>query len=365
MSLKPKRPNYNYKKIFVALLLLFLFIFIIIEIFINENFSFFLKTGLLVGLTVLLALAVFSWKSKIPQRFLLQAEQGHEQLKTVLDSMDMATWSFEIHSKKCFVSQGIQKITGLEAHLFIENRNKWINITHPYDIYRVKQVWKELLSGEKKIIEHRLMLSNGEVKWIQNFVVPVKDKKGKLSKIDGLIIDITGQKQSEEKVKHMAYHDALTGLPNRAMFYNYFHNVLVGGKYVEQEMAVFFIDLDHFKAVNDNYGHNIGDLLLQAVASRLKTALRDTDVLARMGGDEFLALLTGINREKVVIIAQRIIQALDTPFYIDGKTLVIGASIGISVFPEDGKDIESLIQKADQAMYKVKEKGKNNFVFFS
>lgn len=295
---------------------------------------------------------------------LLQAKQGQEQLKTVLDSMDMATWSYEVHSKKCFVSQGIQKMTGLEADCFIENRNKWINISHPYDIFRVKQAWQEMLSGEKKIVQHRLMLSNGEIRWVQIFAVPVRDIQGELSKIDGLIIDITGQKQSEEKIKHMAYHDTLTGLPNRAMFYNYFHNVLAGGKYIEQEMAIVFIDLDHFKAVNDNLGHDIGDLLLQAVAGRLKTALRETDVLARMGGDEFLALLTGIRKEDAVFIAQRILQAMDKPFAIAGNTLVIGASIGISMFPEDGRDIESLIKNADQAMYRVKEKGKNNFEFF-
>ncbi len=361
MSSGLRKSPVKFKWFFVKVLWLFMAIFIAAKLYINGNYSFLFKPGIIAGLIFLLALTVLVWKKKITG---VLAEQGQEQIKNVLDSMDMAAWSYEIHSNKCFVSQGIQKITELEADVFIKDRSKWINITHPYDIFRVKQAWKELLAGEKKILQYRLMLSNGKVKWIQSFAVPVRDIQGEISRIDGLIIDITEQKQSEEKIKHMAYHDTLTGLPNRAMFYNYFHNVLAGGKYIEQEMAIVFIDLDHFKAVNDNLGHDTGDLLLQAVAGRLKTVLRETDVLARMGGDEFLALLNGIGREEAVFIAQRILQALDKPFAIGGHRVVIGASIGISMFPEDGRDIENLIKNADQAMYRVKERGKNNYGFF-
>lgn len=163
----------------------------------------------------------------------------------------------------------------------------------------------------------------------------------------------------------MALYDALTGLPNRSMFEKYFDYFVARNKHLPQKMAVVFIDLDAFKEVNDTLGHDKGDLLLKEVTVRLKTIFRGTDLLSRLGGDEFIALLTRITKESLIVVSERIMAAFSEPFVIDGHELVIGASMGISVSPDDGEDLETLIRNADQAMYGAKAKGKNTYQFYN
>jgi len=172
--------------------------------------------------------------------------------------------------------------------------------------------------------------------------------------------------QIEDKLRHMAHYDALTGLPNRAMFMDRLKMGLAQARRRSQQFAILFIDLDKFKCINDTKGHDVGDRALQTVAERLLACVREEDTVARLGGDEFTILLSNIHgNQDVEFIAAKVIQLLSQPITLDGEQHLIGGSIGISMYPEDGTDIDTLVGKADNAMYLAKRKGGNTSVFCS
>lgn len=174
------------------------------------------------------------------------------------------------------------------------------------------------------------------------------------------------KKEAEQKIITMATHDALTGLPNRRLLQDRLEQVIAHDGRIHTHMAVLFVDLDHFKAVNDTMGHDMGDLLLKSVSERLITCVRNEDTVARQGGDEFIVVLHSITESlHAGIVAQKIIDALTQPFNIHQKKLHIGASIGIAVFPDNGSDAETLLKHSDIAMYHAKQSGRNNYQFFS
>lgn len=180
------------------------------------------------------------------------------------------------------------------------------------------------------------------------------------------IQDITDRKTAEQQLIYIANHDPLTGLLNRSQFHDRFTQALSTVHRHDTKLALMFLDLDRFKLINDTLGHRIGDLLLQALSERLKRSLRANDILARLGGDEFIVLLCDINRtDDVARIAQNTIDSLAKPFLLDGNDIVVTASIGISVYPDDGKNSQILLTHADTAMYLAKERGKNNYQFYT
>ncbi|HEX8410600.1 MAG TPA: EAL domain-containing protein, partial [Thermoanaerobaculia bacterium] len=188
--------------------------------------------------------------------------------------------------------------------------------------------------------------------------------------IDGstvcVVRDITERTYAEEQIKHLAYHDALTNLPNRLLFKDRLSVALSHAQREGTSLAVLFLDLDRFKVINDSLGHNIGDQLLQAVAARIAACVRESDTVARLGGDEFTILLPRLNRSQdVAPVASKIIEAVRYPFHIEGREFFITTSIGISVYPEDGSDAETLIKNADTAMYQAKEVGRDNCQLFN
>jgi diguanylate cyclase (GGDEF)-like protein/PAS domain S-box-containing protein len=182
----------------------------------------------------------------------------------------------------------------------------------------------------------------------------------------GVARDISERKQAEAVIRYQAYHDLLTGLPNRTLFKDRLSMVIAQARRVGHMVAVMFIDLDRFKIVNDSLGHVIGDRLLRTVGQRIETCLREGDTLARLGGDEFVVLLPQIDqRENAGIVARKIIETLAPPFAIEQRELHIGASIGISIFPADGDTDEELIKNADIAMYSVKNDTRGGLAFYS
>jgi len=182
----------------------------------------------------------------------------------------------------------------------------------------------------------------------------------------GTARDISERKEAEEVINFQAYHDLLTHLPNRALLRDRLSLAIAHARRNKRKLAVMFLDLDRFKLVNDTLGHTMGDRLLKAVANRLQSCLRRGDTLARFGGDEFTLLLPEVRtKDDVVVIASKILDRLNAPFVIDGHELFVGASIGISIYPEAGDSEEALIQNADIAMYQVKGRGKNGYQFFS
>ncbi|HEX3068600.1 MAG TPA: EAL domain-containing protein [Thermoanaerobaculia bacterium] len=192
-----------------------------------------------------------------------------------------------------------------------------------------------------------------------------------LTAIDGggmvcVVRDVTERTYAEEQIKHLAYHDALTTLPNRLLFKD---RVTVSISHAQRHngrVAVLFLDLDRFKVINDSLGHSIGDQLLQSVAARVQSCVRDSDTVARLGGDEFTLLLPDlVHAEDAAVVAQKILEAVRYPFHIEGREFYITTSIGISVYPEDGPDAETLIKSADTSMYQAKEQGRDNYQLFN
>ncbi|WP_409304057.1 EAL domain-containing protein [Peribacillus sp. SCS-155] len=191
-----------------------------------------------------------------------------------------------------------------------------------------------------------------------------------ITKIEGksnyaaYISDVTFRKQAEEKINYMAYHDFLTGLPNRHYFHSNLAKVLQQASQFDFSLAILFLDLDRFKVINDTFGHSFGDLLLQQVAERLSACVEGKDTVSRQGGDEFIIYLPGLSRTHVSEVAKSILKALSQPFSIAQQEVYITPSIGISMFPEDGADVDELILNADTAMYQAKAAGKNMYKFY-
>ena len=176
--------------------------------------------------------------------------------------------------------------------------------------------------------------------------------------------DITERKIAEKTIQKMAYHDSLTGLPNRNRFRDYLNEVL-NRQQENKILAVLFLDLDRFKIINDTKGHTIGDMILQKVAARLEMAVQNEGFVSRQGGDEFIILLEDMDKEKATVVAQRILNEFSMPLEVNRQEFFVTPSIGISLYPSDGQDEETLLKNADTAMYQAKERGKNNFRFYS
>lgn len=216
-------------------------------------------------------------------------------------------------------------------------------------------MWKGQIDNKRK---------NGEIysEWV--VIDVVRNELGKVTMYCGIFRDISERLRYEEKIRFQAYHDGLTGLPNRILFYEKMNQYIAVAKRYNHMMAVMYVDLDGFKHVNDTLGHDKGDLLLKAVALRLKECIRESDMVARMGGDEFTLILPEVAKiQDVEVVTEKIRKQLNQTFELLGCSVKISSSIGISVYPTDGEDVDSLIKKADNAMYQAKASGKNTYRF--
>jgi diguanylate cyclase (GGDEF)-like protein len=187
----------------------------------------------------------------------------------------------------------------------------------------------------------------------------VRDADGNIVRLEGTVEDITDRKVAEERVQFLAFYDALTGLPNRTLLQDRLATALAGARRRKDKIALLFLDLDRFKVINDSLGHSCGDLLLKDVAERLKRWARQQDTVARVGGDEFLIVLTTVKEvSDAAVAAERLMDAMNAEFVVQGHSFSISCSLGISIFPDHGTDAEALIKNADEAMYCAKENGR-------
>ncbi len=251
-------------------------------------------------------------------------------------------------------------------------------IVHPDDIEVARLAFEEQSAGRRGVrnIEFRIKckdcVGKGETKIVVEqcaiglYEEPDIGVGERFTGTYGVMRDISERKKAEETIQYQLYHDLLTTLPNRALFRDRLEMALSHAKRNKEKLAILFLDLDGFKIINDSMGHLLGDELLQAVALRLRNCLRESDTLARVGGDEFNILLPQVRRRtEITDIANNIIEVLKEPFLIGMQELYISVSIGISQFPGDGQSIESLLKSADLAMYYIKGRGKNGYQFFS
>ncbi|MBM4764511.1 EAL domain-containing protein [Bacillus sp. B15-48] len=249
-----------------------------------------------------------------------------------------------------------------EAELL--GKNIHLLFSEPSSLKSVKSMLEMISQAEK-------IQRNGKLKELMatkkdGSLFPAEIQVGKRFVQDKCIVaitirDLTNQKQYEETITHMAYHDWLTNLPNRRNFNDEINRIIPVAKKVQEPFALLYVDMDHFKFINDSLGHLIGDSALQEMAERLMNCLREDDFVARVGGDEFNLLLPNTNRDEALEFAEVILEAFKQPFFIDRFELFITACIGISVFPFDGEDAMTLIKNADAALYRAKEQGKNMY----
>jgi diguanylate cyclase (GGDEF)-like protein len=203
-------------------------------------------------------------------------------------------------------------------------------------------------------------------KWVLMNLRVARDASGGITLYEGTVEDITDRKAAEKRVQYLAYYDALTGLPNRTLLQDRIAKALASARRQKHKVALLFLDLDRFKDINDSLGHSFGDILLQEVSARLRGWAREQDTVARLGGDEFLIVLTNVKDiPDAAVAAERLMDTMAAGFVIQGHSLSVSCSMGISVFPEHGADSETLIKHADAAMYCAKEQGRNNFQFFT
>jgi diguanylate cyclase (GGDEF)-like protein/PAS domain S-box-containing protein len=232
----------------------------------------------------------------------------------------------------------------------------------------------------KKVIEHTNLSISGieqppyklsiyckdrTVAYLEVTELPVFDEAGKVIFIDGIAKDITKQYKIEQEISHLAKHDPLTGLANRFYLEDQLKDLIYNAQRQKSRFALLFLDLDHFKYINDTLGHDIGDKLLQEVANRIKPNIRHADIFARIGGDEFVIVITDIDDDYLTIIVNKIIGLMRKTWHIDTHELKVSTSIGIALYPRDATSMLELMKKADIAMYKSKESGRDNFNFFT
>ncbi len=250
--------------------------------------------------------------------------------------------------------QMLEEVSQNSNQLFVDKRqiSKWTSILEEHGIIRSTEV--EILDRQAK---HKWVLVNIRV---------VRNADGDIILHEGTVEDITVRKLAQQQVDFLAYYDSLTGLPNRTLLKDRLSKALATSRRTGSGVAVLFLDLNRFKVINDSLGHSFGDLLLQQVANRLKGVLREHDTVSRVGGDEFLLVLTGVSCvAEVEKTATRIVESITGEYSIQNRTLSVSCSVGISIFPEHGRDGETLIKNADAAMYCAKERADNAFCFFT
>lgn len=263
------------------------------------------------------------------------------------------------------VNSAFCDITGYRREEILGEHASTLNSErHGADFYR--KVWESAArfgSWQGEVWDRR---RNGEVypKWLS--VSAVKDESGALRRFIAIFSDITTLKRSEEQLYHMAHYDGLTGLANRRYFLELLKSVLLSTGRAAGMVGVLFVDLDGFKLVNDTLGHAAGDRLLQEVAERLRECVRSTDTVGRIGGDEFTVILPNLTESQdAAIIVRKLLMRLKEPLRLEAREVLVTASVGIAVYPEDGSNVDALLQCADTAMYRAKESGKNGYQFFS
>jgi diguanylate cyclase (GGDEF)-like protein/PAS domain S-box-containing protein len=274
-----------------------------------------------------------------------------------------------------YVSPQIATILGYSPQEYIDDPELWTEMLHPDDRPEALETYlRGRESGEPFVFEYRLIARDGTVVWFRDSAIVLPDAYGRPQFIQGVMLDITERKAAEEQIAYLAYHDKLTGLPNRVMFDELLDLSLARARRNDEGVAVVSIDLDDFKLVNDSLGHEAGDELIRQLAERLRDATRDTDLVARPGGDEFLVLLADLDLASPVpgghngasisaeAVAVRVQEALKAPFEVGGTELYVTASQGISAFPIDAEDPTGLLQNADTAMFTSKKAGPGGYV---
>lgn len=299
---------------------------------------------------------------------ILQREKTTQELIKLSHAINQSVTSIVITDAKGvveFVNLQFSSTTGYDVDDVVGERcNKLKSGVTPDETYR--ELWETILAGdvwENEILNKK---KNGELYWDLVTISPVLDANGKIANFISVQRDITERKTMEAKMNYLAHHDGLTSLPNRILLSQQFNKAVRGYAKEHGNVALLLLDLDRFKLINDSLGHGVGDRVLIEVAKRLAAILNDCELISRHGGDEFVLILTGLNDiHTVCAVADRIFSCISEPLRVEGNELRLTCSIGASMWPNDGNDLETLLRNSDAAMYRAKEKGGNQIQFYT
>ncbi len=293
--------------------------------------------------------------------------RAEEKYRSIFEDAVIGIFQTTPEGRPVSINRAMARIHGYDspeqllAEISNVGRQLFVDPNASTELSRALEQDRTLHSAELQVYSR-----DGSKKWLLANVRGVSNADGRVVLHEGTVEDITERKAAEQRVQFLAYYDALTELPNRALLRDRILVALASARRHHEKVALLFLDLDHFKTINDSLGHSVGDLLLKEVAERLKKWTRAPDTVARLGGDEFLVLMTAIHDTADALeVADRIVKSMATEFVIQGHSLNVTCSLGISIFPDNGEDIEALFKHADLAMYSAKEHGRNTIQVFT
>ena len=295
-----------------------------------------------------------------------EAQERHEKCWSILDNINEYIYSVEYHDGKVtslYHSPQCQKITGYSPNDYYKDDLLWFKIVHKDDCEMIREFLRDIGSGITRMpIQCRIIRKDGVERWIINSCAAQRNHGGKISRLDGSIIDVTDLDSAAESNAFFANYDVLTKLPNRNLLQNRLEKAVRLSRRENKHLAVLFLDLDNFKTINDTMGHDAGDKVLTTMAKQLNGFVRAGDTVSRWGGDEFVIVLWDCGAEGAALVAEKL---TCVGFKVDGIDMPVSMSAGISIFPEDGEDYQTLLKNADMAMYHAKRSGRQNYEFFT
>jgi len=289
--------------------------------------------------------------------------ESNQRLDAIIQGSPLAIYTRDLNSIVTTWNPAAEKIFGWRADEVI---GQTVPSIPSGDFEEAQDLIRRVLGGESIVqVELKRQRRDGSPIDISLTVAPLHDPSGQLYGYLTIVADISDQKAAEQQIEFLAYHDTLTGLPNRLLVQDRFAQALGYADRAKSKVALLFLDLDSFKTINDSLGHAVGDVLLKQIASRLGECVRDTDTISRQGGDEFLIVLPELaDADATIPVLVKIMERLQDPFDADGHELSTSVSIGIAVYPDDGEDFDTLLKRADMAMYRAKDAGRNAYHFF-
>lgn len=325
------------------------------------------KGGAFIAFTgVMLYCLIFnSAKKQLEVKATLDASE--DRWKFALEGAGDGVWDWDITTDKVFRSARWKEIYGYANHEIEDTAKAGRMLIHPDDLAHQIKDTQDYLHGKTDLYvsEFRLLCKDGTWKWtLSRGMVISRDAEGKPLRMIGTHTDISDRKNLENQLVQQAHYDQVTGLANRVLFLENFQQLISNAQRQRQSVTLMYLDLDHFKEVNDTLGHDVGDVLIKHVAERLMQSVRVNDLVARLGGDEFTVILSHIDRHITERIAKDILYKLSQPFSLGEELVYISASIGISIYPDDGVEVNVLLKNADLAMYVAKKNGRNHHCYF-
>ena len=296
----------------------------------------------------------------------LSIHRAYDRLNFVLVSTAAVIYAADAteESHINFISSNVEKMCGFKASAFTSNPHFWLSRVHPDDREHVQSELKRALGRQESHFEYRFQHEDGRYIWISDHLRREKNRDGE-AELLGFWVDVTDRRRAEEQVRQMAYYDPLTGLPNRSLFYDRLKQAIAQASRNRSAMAVLFMDLDYFKPINDELGHEYGDQALVEVGKRLQQCVRGADTVARIGGDEFSIILGEISSESAAcLVAEKVIGIIKEPMMLKDTQYTLGISIGICTATPDHDNMESIVRMADDAMYQAKTSGRNRYCLY-